>query len=261
MKTLCDPYRERPRPCRRGAQSCGSSEAVWDETGAGGAVDADLPRCTHTYSGMLPGYVAGHYDYDEAHIDLGALARFANARFYHSAVTGLDLNENGPVRQPSAGAVRTARSIRDRRPIRRWCRARPATSCRSIRSIIFLTAGRRSAPGRCRRKGPMRIAVVGAGAGGVEILLAIQHRLGRLRAAAGKPPDNIEFHLFSNTEHILPTHNTKVRAAFLKGSKHRECGAPSRRAGYAGGARHSENRRGRRHCRPRNSLGHGSRRT
>ena len=51
-------------------------------------------RDAHTpYSGMLPGYVAGHYQFDEAHIDLGALARFSNARFYHSTVTGLNLEE------------------------------------------------------------------------------------------------------------------------------------------------------------------------
>ena len=47
--------------------------------------------CTdmHTpYSGMLPGYVAGHYDYDEVHIDLSRLAVFAGARVYRDEVIG-----------------------------------------------------------------------------------------------------------------------------------------------------------------------------
>ena len=46
------------------------------------------------YSGMLPGFVAGHYSYLDAHIDLNRLCQWANVRFLRGTVTGIDADAN-----------------------------------------------------------------------------------------------------------------------------------------------------------------------
>ena len=39
---------------------------------------------------MLPGYVAGFYDYDACHVDLLKLANFAQARLIHAEAIGIN---------------------------------------------------------------------------------------------------------------------------------------------------------------------------
>lgn len=48
------------------------------------------PGPTAPYTGMLPGFVAGHYSRDALNIDLVKLARFANARLITDFATGID---------------------------------------------------------------------------------------------------------------------------------------------------------------------------
>ncbi|MFB1025100.1 MAG: bifunctional NADH dehydrogenase FAD-containing subunit/selenide, water dikinase SelD, partial [Octadecabacter sp.] len=48
------------------------------------------PGPTAPYSGMLPGFVAGHYTRDELDIDLVQLARFAGARLIAGKATAID---------------------------------------------------------------------------------------------------------------------------------------------------------------------------
>ncbi|WP_439154055.1 selenide, water dikinase SelD [Yoonia sp.] len=48
------------------------------------------PGPTAPYSGMLPGFVAGHYSRDELDIDLVKLARFAGARLINGYATAVD---------------------------------------------------------------------------------------------------------------------------------------------------------------------------
>ena len=173
-------------------------------------------RDTHTpYSGMLPGYIAGHYGYDDVHIDLDRLAQFARARFYRDEAVGIDraagtvlCRSRPPVpydrlsinigSTPQLDGVEGARDHAvPVKPIHRF----------NDRWLALLERVRQH-PGR------IRIAVVGAGAGGVELTLAMQYRLRRDLAALGRDPGELEMHLFCGSEGILPTHSRSVRSTF-----------------------------------------------
>ncbi|CUH44259.1 selenide, water dikinase SelD [Ruegeria atlantica] len=56
----------------------------------GARVTVINPGPTAPYSGMLPGFVAGHYARQDLNIDLVKLARFAGARIVLGAVSGID---------------------------------------------------------------------------------------------------------------------------------------------------------------------------
>ncbi|MFT6590651.1 MAG: selenide,water dikinase, partial [Rhodoferax sp.] len=62
--------------------------------------------------------------------------------------------------------------------------------------------------------GTITVAVVGAGAGGVELLLAMQFRLRNTLRELGRDPEALVFHLFTSSATILPTHNPGVRQRF-----------------------------------------------
>jgi selenide,water dikinase len=62
----------------------------------------------------------------------------------------------------------------------------------------------------------MTMAVVGAGAGGVELILSVQYRLRNELKALGRNPEDLKFVLLTSGDSILPTHNPGVRARFAK---------------------------------------------
>ncbi len=58
---------------------------------AGARITLITPHDKHTYSGMLPGLVAGHYSVEDVQFDVAALARAAGAEVQSGSVAGLDL--------------------------------------------------------------------------------------------------------------------------------------------------------------------------
>lgn len=169
------------------------------------------------YSGMLPGYVAGHYSFDDVHIDLPRLAAYAGARFYCDEVVGID---------------RAAQQV--------LCRSRPAVPYDLCSINIGSTPQVAGVPGalthavpvkpitqfnerwltllaRVRSQAaPITLAVVGGGAGGVELALTMQRRLRSELQTLGRPADSLHVHLLTQTAQILPTHNAWVQRHFTR---------------------------------------------
>mgnify|MGYP003386251026 CR=1 FL=1 len=166
------------------------------------------------YSGMLPGMIAGYYSRDDAHIDTGPLCRFAGARLYHSEVTGLDL------------AAKTV--LCDNRPPVPYdvlsvnIGSTPAASVSGVTDHAipvkpidgFLARFTAARDRVIAQRGRSTIAVVGAGAGGVELILAMQRRLMRDVAAAGGDAAALSFKLITSSAEVLPSLPPAVRQRF-----------------------------------------------
>jgi selenide,water dikinase len=167
------------------------------------------------YSGMLPGHVAGFYSREECHIDLRRLAQFAQAQLYIDQAIGLDLENKQVI-----------------------CAHRPPVAFDVVSIDIGSTPATISVPGateytipakpiskllaqwdqfvenvKQNPQQPIRIGVVGGGAGGVELTLALQSHLQRILT---QHCVDLEIHLFHRDAEVMSTYNAWVRHRFHK---------------------------------------------
>jgi selenide, water dikinase len=169
------------------------------------------PSVKTPYSGMLPGVVAGHYEEDDIHIDLVPLCRFAGARFFQDRVTGLNLE---------------GKNIE--------CEDRPDVRFDIVSIDIGITPDVDSVQGAKNNVIPVKpidqflerwqlfeskrdmnqttnVGFVGAGAGGVELCLAVHHRLHDISTQS-----QLKFHLFHDGTQILKEYPPGVQERFHK---------------------------------------------
>ncbi|MFN3867491.1 MAG: selenide, water dikinase SelD [Hyphomicrobiaceae bacterium] len=168
------------------------------------------------YSGMLPGYVAGHYSYDECHIDVIRLATWGGMRFIHGEVTAIDrANRQIEIagRTPlsydllsiDVGITPDTASI-----------AGAAEHALAVKPVsLFADKWRALEQAALQPQGPRHIAVVGSGAAGFELILAIRHRM---RTAAGDHGIDAEAFRYTliGSGGLLPSHNARARTLARK---------------------------------------------
>ncbi len=183
-----------------------------------------ITRDVHTpYSGMLPGYIAGHYSYDESHIDLRPLAKFCGARLIHAPATYIQLEDKNVIcgdRPPIRYDVLSINTGSTPSHIEVPGSKEHALAVKPINE--FLQGWEELMQQVLSRKGDFKVVVVGAGAGGVEVALATQFHLHNLLRENSCTNDNLQFDLITGTGPILATHNNSIQKRFRRVLAERE---------------------------------------
>eukprot|EP01060_Flectonema_neradi_P015073 TRINITY_DN21754_c0_g1_i1.p1 TRINITY_DN21754_c0_g1~~TRINITY_DN21754_c0_g1_i1.p1 ORF type:complete len:491 (+),score=73.35 TRINITY_DN21754_c0_g1_i1:60-1475(+) len=159
------------------------------------------------YSGMLPGYIAGVYDFDECHLDLQALCKAANIEFIQEEVTSFDPDVKTvtygkwtipyDVLSVDIGSAPrntvSAETITPVKPIDsfdlRWRE--------TLKHAISLT---------CDQKKPFHMAVVGGGGSGSEMVLSMEARLTREITKRNGDISLLKVVLVTRGSTVLPSH-------------------------------------------------------
>ena len=155
------------------------------------------------YSGMLPGAIAGQYSDEDISINLASLSRFAGARLICARLTGLDLQAKKvqlrdrpelhyDVLSLNTGAVPHS----------------PYAHAIAVKPISQFLPKWHAAKARLSTMSEPSIVIVGAGAGGTELALAINTSLPHVQIVLiGKQ--------------LLPGHHSRARSLVAKKLKQR----------------------------------------
>lgn len=170
------------------------------------------PDPTAPYTGMLPGYIAGHYQRDAIEIDLVRLARFAGARLVLDRVVGLDLAKGRAqlADRPDIAFDLVSIDIGISSGLagidqgKAWP-AKPLGAFADAWETFVLDA-------RSSTKAA-RVAVIGGGLGGVELAMAMAHRLG----GACPDPGAVKITLVEAQPNLLAAAAPALRLAMTNG--------------------------------------------
>ncbi|TXC66486.1 DUF3047 domain-containing protein [Piscinibacter aquaticus] len=176
----------------------------------GAEVTLVTPYPRLTYSGMVPGFVAGHYTLDQCSVPLAPMAERAGARLLQAAASAIDTASRTVTLADGRTLPYDVLSLDTGATIDREAIAGAREHGLFVRPIEAFTAlwerMRELAESRA-----LCVVVVGGGAAGVELALAMHHRLGersRISLVTGGGPP-------------VPSHPPAVQERVIRALKRR----------------------------------------
>ena len=168
------------------------------------------------YSGMLPGLVAGHYTWEETHVDLEPLCRLGKHRVIHDEAVGID-HENNRVQLKSGRPGVRFDTLSIDIGITPSAQVRGSSeNTTPVKPIFGFNARWEELLHRVVNNGKKcNVVVVGGGAGGAELALSMRYRMREELKKASLDENLAKFTLVTRGN-LMPTHSKGVRKTFIK---------------------------------------------
>lgn len=160
-----------------------------------------------TYSGMMPGTLAGQYDREQMEVDLVRLCAASGVRLILDSVVGLDCQRRQLLfeRRPPLDFDWLSIGIGSQ-PARAEDAADVALAVKPMQTFLERLDARLANASRAAGRGGPQIAVIGAGAAGFEVACCLDQRLHK-----GLPAERPTLHLVDGGAEILSGATARVR--------------------------------------------------
>lgn len=166
------------------------------------------------YSGMLPGWMAGHYRLDACRIDMRSLAKNAGALLLEDAVVGMDADQHGVCLPDGRMVHYDLVSLDTGSETNTAWLAGLGDRLLPVKPIQAFAVAWESIIATAQTRNTCRLIVVGGGAAGVELAMAAHHALGRVCRSA-------QIMLVAGDSGLLSSHGEAVRQRVIQALKHR----------------------------------------
>lgn len=162
------------------------------------------PYSRQIYSGMIPGWIAGHYSLDQCAASLLPLVRAAKVRFIQDAVIGISAGQRVVHTAHSGDIAYDVLSLDTGAGLGLTPLLATGVSLLPIRPLEDFVVGWTEQLTRFIELGRANLTIVGGGAAGVELALAARYRLAR---ELGTKPVSVT--LITGSK-LLPGHGARI---------------------------------------------------
>ena len=168
------------------------------------------------YSGMIPAYIAKHTNFENSHIDIVPLAKFANTNLINENINKIDFKNKKILFHHRPPLQYDVVSINIGSQAATYNIDNADKHAIKIKPIhTFLKYWDEHINEIPKWQGLYYITIVGGGTSSIEVILAMQYRIRKALEKKRRAFESVKYQIITSHDTILTKHNSKVQQYFI----------------------------------------------